>query len=222
MPRRAGAGKRNCSSLPSWTTVGRGPVRRALGRRAARREHVEPAHGTAHRREPRLPARWRAAGRAGRGAPHRVRPGHRAAELSALRRRRLLARADLGAVDGPHRGGPARRRPPRARGRRQRAFPPPLRGRASPRTSTRSPVRGCAIAPTRGRRAPTCCSRARHPSVRRRRYGDGGDGERVSWRNLAETVGMASRDPSGIAAARRASRMDKSLIKRRFNRPQHS
>ena len=78
--------------------VGRRAVHRALRRRPAGREHVEPARR--HCRSSRAigcPTRsTRAAGREGHGAPHRVRPGDRAAGLPALRRRRVLARARSG------------------------------------------------------------------------------------------------------------------------------
>ena len=71
----------------------------ARGRRHRRHlEQRQPARPDAHRAGRRTcpPSVARRAGRPDRGPPDRARPGHRAAHLAALPRRRLLARPDLG------------------------------------------------------------------------------------------------------------------------------
>ena len=89
-----------------------------------------------------------------RPAPDRARPGDRGDRQPRLRRRRLLARADLGA-----RGVHDLRRPaPRGRGRpggrgRPAVLPDvrPRRGRRCTRTTTPAPAARCGARPTRGR-----------------------------------------------------------------------
>ena len=184
-----------------WTASGSSLARSPAGGSGARRacsRHCPSSRAIGS------PTRWSSAWPRRSWTPHRVRPGDRTAELSPLRRRRVLARAHLGAVDDHRRGGPARRRPPRPGGRHQRAVPPPLRAQRLRRELRCAHRRGAARSRLHldGERLPA----ARRPGIRAF-DGDGGDGERVGWRNLAETMGMAGRDPSGDRGSRRASRM---------------
>ncbi len=101
---------------PARRVVERRSLRRPLGGRRPGEHHRQPAQPAAHCRRSQPACRGDRAPRCGdRTAPDGLRTGDPAGRLARVRGRRLLARADLGALDDPDRRRAAGQRVPGAR-----------------------------------------------------------------------------------------------------------